>query len=79
MKLNNIELTQHVNTLITALDQYSSELNTEERLLNEILDKIKAIDNLEALEYDIVDLMNMIATAYYVKGIKAGIQIQSLL
>ncbi len=94
MEIRDVTTMENINTITTAIETNGDDFNTENRLLSEILDKIRELTVAARMdqgengresqlfinfENDIDDLLNMVGMNYYIRGIKMGARLRELL
>ncbi len=93
MKIRDVTSLENINTITMAMETNGDDFDTEDKLLAEILERIKKLtvaakaeqagDERESqifinFENDIDDLLNMVGMNYYIRGIKMGARLCSL-
>ena len=94
MTIRDITMLENVNTIAAAIESNGDDFDTENKLLSEILTEIKGLAMADKsdqvtderisrtcinIENDIDDLLNMVGMNYYIRGIKMGARLRSLL
>lgn len=94
MKIKDVTWLENLNTITMAIENNEDNFDTENRLLEELLERVKdlataAYSEAEdqdrasmictSIENDIDDLVNMVGMNYYVRGIKMGARLRALL
>ena len=91
MKIKDITLSENLHTITMAMENNAGDFDTEDRLLRELLEKVKEMDQAlhgdgerepsvyQTIENDIDDLLNMVGMNYYIRGLKMGARLRTLL
>ena len=94
MKIKDISMMENINTIAAMIENSENNFNTEDRLLSELLEKIRELtieagveqDDAEhgpksfvTFENDLDDLINMVGMNYYIRGIKMGARLRNVL
>ena len=93
MKIKDITLSENLHTITMAIENNTGDFDTENRLAGELLEKVQELiaaagdqadpDRSEIayinIENDLDDLVNMVGMNYYIRGIKMGAKLRSLL
>lgn len=93
MKIKDITLSENLHTITMAMENNTADFDTENRLAEELLEKVQELiaaaedqadpDRREIayinIENDLDDLVNMVGMNYYIRGIKMGAKLRSLL
>ncbi len=88
MKIKDITLSENLHTITMAMENNAGDFDTEDRLLRELLEKVKEMDQAlhgdgerepsvyHTIENDIDDLLNMVGMNYYIRGLKMGARLR---
>ena len=91
MKIKDITLSENLHTITMAMENNAGDFDTEDRLLRELLEKVKEMDQAlhgdgerepsvyHTIENDIDDLLNVVGMNYYIRGLKMGARLRTLL